>query len=267
MGRAKPISGGVSMKLNEMIDKHSSLQKTQAMILIMRHAEKYIAEDFRLDSQQVVTTQGKLDAEKLGTDLCDYFSSVANIHSSPMPRCIETATALAKGFRFKKDILIQENLNADGGLYVEDVKLAKANFIENKNPISVFNTMLSGQLVPGMKNVEQATAKLLQVLLNDLAKLEHPAIYVTHDSILALLVGTLIGKSDFVQESWFKYLEGICIKQEEQSYKLFWRQQSFDIAKRCNQLLDLLHNPKSVENQSLKQIDKESDNTGLLAKP
>lgn len=239
------------MKINEMVSAHSALQKNEPVLLILRHAEKYVVDDFRLDSQQKITPAGALDAKAIGKSLGSCFSKVNNIKSSPIDRCGQTADAIKDGLEFSGEIQVMDVLNADG-VYVQDVNLAKANFINNNNPIGVFRKMLDGDVVGGMNNVEHATAVLLQALLNDLNEIKSPALYITHDSILALFVGTLL-RCNFTQENWFGYLEGIAIKKISETYYLYWNDNQYDITIRCRELLTLL-DCNALQSEELQEV-------------
>jgi len=229
------------MDLGEMVTYHLDLQNSDNVLFLVRHAEKYIVNDFSQDRIQSITPNGYNAAKTLGIKLKNFMKQALYFNSSPVPRCIETAKAIISDMKLDDDISIMQALDADG-LYVENLELARANFMGNNDSIGIFSNMLSGLSVPGMANVELATGKLLQNLCNSIDTHRGAEICVTHDSILALFVGTIL-ECKFTKENWFDYLEGVAIKKSNSNnYLLYWGDQCFDVTVRCNHLLTLIAN-------------------------
>ena len=240
------------MKINEMVTYHHDLQNDDRILFLVRHAEKYIVQDFRQDIIQAITPRGREAAKLLGIDLYNHMKQISYVKSSPVARCIQTAEEIALGVKCYDGIVVMQHLEA-GGVYVKNQELAESNFANSNDCIGMFSKILLGQILPGMANVELATSKLLQELCNVLHNNNGSGICVTHDCILVLFVGTIL-KCNFTQENWFDYLEGVAIKKTSDNYFLYWNEQCFDITSRCEQLLISSNTAQNSDNTLLKRV-------------
>jgi hypothetical protein len=224
------------MDPKDLIANFAQLQNAEPCIFILRHAEKYIT-DMSEDILQTITPGGKTKAKLLGRNLKEVLPKVCMVKSSPVERCLQTASAIFPLHYENIEIIHSTVLGADG-VYVSDNKLAMQNFLECSSPESVFFRMLDGEALPGMRSKEEGTKLLLTSLLQDLEELDGPGFYVTHDCILVLFVGTLIDRPITI-DNWFQYLDSICIKRSDDRIDLYWGDEVFDITAKVNELLNI----------------------------
>ena len=74
----------------------SAIPRFDRLVLLLRHAERAAVTDLRSAAQVMLTEQGRADARSLGRLLGRRYGR-ASLYHSPIPRCRQTAEALADG--------------------------------------------------------------------------------------------------------------------------------------------------------------------------
>jgi broad specificity phosphatase PhoE len=191
---------------------HSTLQtlalapQDRTISIVMRHSIRHPIIDPELSDTVELTEEGFQVAEEFGTTLEEYFE-LGKAFSSPVMRCVNTARAILDGM----------------GQAV---------------PVSPDPRLTHGFIHPAWKNMQQQPIapgmtpemwKLAAFILNkDSRAPETIDLYVTHDTILAVLLGYLL-KYPVGNENWPNYLEGIAFWRSKNRVFAAWREELFDI--------------------------------------
>jgi len=175
--------------------------------LLIRHSERVQPPLDKPFLDAGLTENGYRDAIIFGRHIKRKFPlRVMRLYSSPLKRCIETSKAILSGIGEK--IEIEESIVlGDPGPYVINDSLARRSFLDIQ-PKNIIKMQVDGAKIEGFRDIDEGSAILLDYILN------HPPpkglhIFVTHDVIIAALVGYLIG---YVvdQPNRIKYLQGAC---------------------------------------------------------
>ena len=177
--------------------------------LLLRHAERerIPAGEFGVDVP--LTASGIASAERLGRALAARPAGV--VVASPVPRCVQTAQAIARGAEWRCAVETDSRLG-DHGPFVTDAKRAGELFLEIGIAEIVRRQLHDPLPPPGMRRVEEGVNILLEFLAGGLGEAGRTHVHVTHDAILAPLMGWLFGMPVH-QRGWPGFLDAL----------LFWR--------------------------------------------
>ena len=218
------------MSIIQLIENFSVLQTSEPCIFILRHAEKPLANNMYIDMANAITEKGIKSSQNLGSMLKYFYPKVGIVRSSPIARCLETASNIFLAYS-DETLIIPDTILGGDGAYVADNKLAAQHFLEAPSRTDIFIRMQRGEVFEGMHKINTGTNLLLTKIAYDLKNISAPSFYITHDCILALFVGNII--NHIVDEkSWFQYLDGICVKKLNNKINLYWEKECFDITKK-----------------------------------
>jgi hypothetical protein len=222
------------MSIIKLIKDFSALQDSGPCVFILRHAEKPIAKNMYVDMTNAITDKGIKNSRELGNILKSLYPRVGIVRSSPVTRCLETASNIFSVYPDKILITPSTVLGGDGA-YVSDNKLAAQHFLEDPSRTDVFIRMQKGEAFAGMREVSTGTQLLLTKIIQDLGSITTQGFYITHDCILALFVGTMIDQI-IDERTWFQYLDGVCIKKLDNKITLYWKKKCFDITEKIKKI-------------------------------
>jgi hypothetical protein len=222
------------MNIADLIKNFSLLQTNDPCVFIMRHAEKPIVNNMYADIANAITEAGVKSSRKLGNILSVCCPKIGIVRSSPIARCLETASNIFSEYSYKIPIIPDTDLGGDGA-YVSDNQLAAQYFLENPSRKDIFIRMQEGESFSGMREISAGTRLLLTKINHDLESLTAPGFYITHDCILALFVGAVVDKI-VDEKNWFQYLDGVCIKKTNNRVLLYWGKECFDITEKSKNL-------------------------------
>lgn len=151
-----------------------------------------------------LTDEGRVLARSWGAELG---RPLARVLSSPVPRCLETARLLAEGAGQPLAEVPVHPLLVEPGCYVHDVRAAGPVFLE-LGPVAFHNRHVRGE-VPGVHPREAGAGRLLSFMQAQLGEPGTLGVLVTHDTILAAFVHTLLGSGEIGEEDWPWMLEGL----------------------------------------------------------
>lgn len=224
------------MSIVQLIENFSTLlQASDPCIFILRHAEKPTVKNLHLDIANAITEEGVKSSKKLGNILKKLYPQVGIVRSSPIARCLETASNIFSVYPGRISIIPDAVLGGDGA-YVSDNQLAAQHFLKDPSRTDIFIKMQNGEKFSGMREVNMGTRVLLTKIVQDLENITPPSFYITHDCILALFVGTIIDQI-IDEKTWFQYLDGICIKKLNNKVNLYWKNRCFDITKKMEKII------------------------------
>ena len=181
------------------------------VVLLLRHSARGPLPEGEAGNDVPITWSGKLSAEELGRKL---EARIRSLHSSPVPRCIQTASAVREGASAEIDIVVSPLLG-DPGVFVLDGELAWGNW-ERLGHEEVMRRLVSeDDPLPGMAQPDEAARLLLRHMLASAGDSCGLHIFITHDSVITATVSRLQGKPHGAS-NWPHFLEGA----------LFWQSQS-----------------------------------------
>ena len=187
--------------------------------LVLRHAER---EPFPRDSlgrDVRLTQRGERSTETLGCRLAR--RPFGLVVSSPLPRCADTAAAIRRGAQRDGPVLFDWRLG-EPGPFVVDSEAAAQLFLSLSVREIVRRQLVDEEPLPGMRPTAQGVALLLALVAENLGCDGRLSIYITHDSILATLVGHLLGLPVY-ESGWPDYLDGLYLWRGPDGLQCSWR--------------------------------------------
>ncbi|MDR1760607.1 MAG: histidine phosphatase family protein [Fibrobacter sp.] len=186
-------------------------RKGERLLLLIRHAERFpiAAHDPHHGVATLLTKTGKLQAQTFGEKLKP-FSSAA-YWSSPVMRCLETASLIAKGRgdtapASPKDVPVLEAL---GSHFVADQRLFEMDMKEDF--FKIFRTYFETGHHPAFRPLAPSAESLLDLILSLAFESEKElSVFVSHDAwIVSMLTYHL--KMKFSIEHWVNFLSGMAV--------------------------------------------------------
>lgn len=175
--------------------------------LFVRHAERHPITPETPDwgNDVPLTDRGEADAESLGQSL----SGVARLAlwSSPVPRCQQTAEAIARGAGLgDAELAVHTHLGRPGIYFDPDGRVSD---LLRTDFHAFADAYLDTGIASGMRPVPEASEELLTFLDRQMAEADC-TVFVTHDFFAAALMSYL-GLKAPDRSDWCRYLEGVCI--------------------------------------------------------
>ncbi len=176
--------------------------------LLLRHSVRDEIPPGETGNEVPITDAGKDIALKLGQKLGVRLKS---LHSSPLPRCVQTAEALRLGSGVDSRIT-ESRLLGDPGVYVLDGHLAWSNWETLGHEEVMRHLVAEKEALPGMAQPDEAARFLVQSMLSSADGAPGIHVFVTHDVLVTATVARLQGVCHEPAD-WPLFLEGA----------LFWR--------------------------------------------
>jgi broad specificity phosphatase PhoE len=177
-----------------------------SVTVVMRHAEREEISDN--SDWAVLSKQGEKSSETFGVELAARYR-YGRILSSPVIRCLETASAISRGAKWSGTIVQSKYLNHP---YVQRVW----EDLPSHNRSSVLPPEVWE--LTGLMVTSSAVERSIHVL-------------ITHDTILGTLLGYLL-RYPIDSTNWPEYLEGIVFWRLPNRVFAAWRGQIYDITDR-----------------------------------
>ncbi len=193
-----------------MTGLHPSLRPALALLpqdrplaLLTRHSVRETSPNGVASYDLPLTPEGVALAEAWGAELK---RPVHSFHSSPVGRCMDTASAMARGAGLAEvDIRSTFNL-VEPGCYVQSIGHVGPLFLQ-LGPLAFANRHLRENL-DGILSPEAGGAKLLRHLYENQGPVGSLSIHVTHDTILAAFIYHLMGRQHLDEDDWPWMMEG-----------------------------------------------------------
>lgn len=187
----------------DMAPAMALLPTDRPLLLFTRHSVRESAPNGIAGYDLPLTAEGIRLAEDWGGQLPRPLHS---LHSSPVGRCVDTATALARGAgRPGLDVRTSLTL-VEPGCYVHAVGQVGPLFLQ-LGPLAFANRHFRESL-RGILTPEQGGAKLLRHLQESQGPVGTLTVHVTHDTILAAFIYHLMGREQLHEDDWPWMLEG-----------------------------------------------------------
>jgi len=196
----------------------SHLQQTENLIICLRHGERYGASSIAAGTEIELTPAGKATSKTLGNYLNTKFTNGYGLKSSPIKRCVQTAEILSDCCQqIQPEVILSQTLGAPGP-YISNTDTA-AKIFAQKSIFEIVQMQCQHLPIPGFHATSVGTEFMCQKILADLTETTRPALYISHDVILAAFIGSLVEGLHLDQNNWPGYLEGFCIfRQQEDLY-------------------------------------------------
>lgn len=205
---------GVSRTLALLEDAPSALE----LALVLRHGERGHVEADDHGNDVPLTRRGTASARRLGAGLTSF--PLVAMKTSPLARCVQTAEALIAGAGWNAAPAPEQRLGGPGA-FVTEPSLAGPLFLD-LGPRGVVQKQLTGvELPPGMRPTHDGVALLLDLLTPGNGTGRSLSVFVTHDVVLATLVGSLYGlNADGF--AWPDYLDSLILWRHSNRLHFRW---------------------------------------------
>ncbi len=207
--------GGESrtLALLDMVPKGSSVA------MVIRHAEREDIAPGTFGNDVPLTQRGRHSAHRLGEGLSRRTASM--VKSSPLPRCIQTAQAVIAGAGWATDAL-PDPLLGDPGPFVVDPVAAGKRFLDIGIEAVVRRQLTDDEPPDGMRPTSAGVLLVLDQVTAALTVRGGVSLFVTHDAVLAVLVGSLYGLPvDGFR--WPDYLDALVLWRDSDRLQVLWR--------------------------------------------
>jgi broad specificity phosphatase PhoE len=195
------------MKLIEGIKQHSANSK---LALLLRHGDREQIPQGEFGNEIMLNEKGRERSLSFGEALKEF--SVNRIFTSPIPRCVQTAKLIAKGFGRELEIIQTKSLG-DPGLHTADEKIA-GEFYLTHGFHEILRRFMRDESVPGVPDKKHFT-NIMTEFLHQSAEENGLTVFITHDSLIAMYRFCMDG-TVYTVDNWVDYLEGFVYKIEEQ---------------------------------------------------
>lgn len=202
-----------------LLDRLERAPPGREVSIIMRHAERQPISAGSFGTDVPLTASGTAGAEQLGNLLSSRV--LGSIVSSPVLRCANTAQAIVRGAGWAAEVGMDWRLG-DPGPFVEDAELAGPPFLKEGIREIVQRQLADEEAFPGMRPTREGVQLLLWLTTAKLGESGRLNIYVTHDAILAVIVGSLykVSVDEFL---WPDFLDGLVLWVVDDILHFSWR--------------------------------------------
>ena len=189
-----------------------------AAALVIRHGEREDIPPGTFGNDVPLTDRGWQDAYRLGKRLSHQPAGI--VRTSPLPRCVQTAEAIIAGSGWTADA-IPDTLLGDPGPFVANAELAGRFILDNGIPAVVAQQLSATDPPDGMRSTSAGVQLVLNSVADALCAQSRTSVFVTHDVVLAVLVGTLYGRpiDDF---RWPGYLDALLLWADSDRLRFLW---------------------------------------------
>ena len=201
-------------------DQLSNLPDEADAALILRHGEREDIPPGTFGVDVPLTSCGVASAERLGTMLSGIRPLVCAT-ASPVPRCVSTATAMLRGGGWSEEVTLDWRLGGPGP-FVVDEEVSGALFLEIGILEIVRRQLTLAEPPVGMRPTSEGINLLLGLTTNDLHSRGRLDLYVTHDSILAVMIASLY-RLPVDEIGWPNYLDGLLLWRSGERLNFIWR--------------------------------------------
>ena len=202
-----------------ILDGQASIPDRIDAALVIRHAEREEIPIGTFGVDVPLTAHGVVSAAQLGNALGA--GRQVSVTSSPVPRCVQTAEAILQGCNNDSPVQLDRTLG-DPGPFVVDPEASGPLFLET-DILDIVRRQLSGSEPPaGMRPTADGVGMLIELVALGLGRSGRVNVFVTHDSILAVLVASTLGKSAD-QIGWPDFLDGLLLWRSRVGLNVAWR--------------------------------------------
>ena len=187
--------------------------------IVLRHAERHALPPGGFGSDVALTEYGVATAQQLGRMLGE--RNPGGVHSSPILRCMKTGQHIIEGAGWNVPVTPDPRLGWPGP-FVVDEELSGPLFLKLGSREVVRQQLETDSPPDGMRPTDAGVRILLELAADPLRRNGRTFLHVTHDSVLAVIVGRLfnLGLEDF---RWPEYLDALLLWKEAGDLRISWR--------------------------------------------
>ena len=193
--------------------------------LLVRHAARGPIPAGNMGVEVDLTEEGVRSAEVLGTVLTHL--RPGRLLSSPIPRRINTGRAIVRGAGWTAEVATDVRLSGMGCFFV-DGPSAWAHFAALGVRGTVRRQLSEEAPLPGLHPTAAGVTAFMELLVRPETAEPTLDVLVTHDVILAVLVGHFL-KITPDKANWPEFLEGLVIWPSTEGLMLVWRGEAIAI--------------------------------------
>jgi hypothetical protein len=185
--------------------------KDRPVAILLRHSIRADLSPDHVGYSLPITEEGWLLALALGEK---FNARLKTLHSSPLTRCLQTASAINAGAGLDLPI-IHDRLLGDPGAFVVDDQLAWSNWIKLGSEGVMRHLVSHPDALPGMRNPDEAAYCLVNHMLTVAGSRVGIHLFVSHDSLVLATAARLLAEP-LTGNYYPYYLEGAIFWQSEQ---------------------------------------------------
>ncbi len=192
--------------------------------VLIRHAKRRIIEmsdDF--GDSVPITKKGARESSELGRST---MGSLNGVFSSPLPRCMQTASAIIKAAGLDNLPITPKNTLGSPGSYVDDPQLAGKHFL-TRDSRSIIREYMDGGKFDGFLSIQEGSKRLLSDILNDFSHERSCNLYVSHDAVIMPFISYYTGEK--FSGEWLGFLDGVIITWQDGHVKMVWDGEPYPI--------------------------------------
>lgn len=193
----------------ELIDKLKMHSSDSKLALLIRHGDREQIPNGEFGNEILLNEKGKQNSIALGKSLREF--PVRRILTSPIPRCVQTAEFISKGYGSSLEIIETKSLGAPG-LHIADEKIAGECFLKYGLD-GMYQRFTKGEIIPGIPDAKELHYRI-STFIQETANQDGITIFVTHDMLIAFCHYSL-SKKVYSKDNWINYLDGLIYKIEE----------------------------------------------------
>lgn len=179
------------------------LPRDRPLLLLTRHSVRETAPNGIATYDLPLTEEGVALAVDWGGR---WSFPLHGMYSSPVGRCVDTASALARGAGCPDLAVKTSHMLVEPGCYVQSIGHVGPLFLQ-LGPLAFANRHLS-EALHGILSPEAGAERLLRHLYASQGHAGSLTVHVTHDTILAAFIYHLIGREHLHEDDWPWMLEG-----------------------------------------------------------
>lgn len=206
----------------ELLPSLDRLPEDRPIALLTRHSIREQAKQGFAGYDVPLTPEGVQLAEAWGARLD---RPLHKVWSSPVGRCVDTAKAMLQGAE-REDIEIDRHMQlVEPGCFVKDIRTVGPLFLQ-MGPVEFANHHFR-EPVRGVRSPREGTHRLLSFLRGSLGEPGSLSLFVTHDTILAAFIYTLLGIERIDDGDWPWMMEGAFLWFDADEVHGIWRGRHF----------------------------------------
>lgn len=202
-----------------IVDRLALAPHGEDVALVLRHDEREAIPRGAFGEDVRLTADGVGAATTLGSRLSA--RELSALRASPLPRCLQTAEAVVRGDGWAAEA-VPNHLLGDPSPFVTDASVFGPLFLEVGIRELVRRQLADRRPPPDMRDTGEGVMLLLDTVAGELGHEGRLHVHVSHDAILAVLVGHLfrLGVDDFC---WPGYLCGLLIWRRDGQLHFPWK--------------------------------------------
>lgn len=191
--------------------------------LVFRHSLRPTLQGVKKHEDVRITTKGEELARTFGESI-QY--GVGEIHSSIIPRCIQTIECMMDNRPEKRNFIRSSEILTD--VFASDRKIADVSFKEIGSLKMIVKKLIDNESIPGFRSLNESVTLLLDYIFETGNKKSQLDLYCTHDLQLAMLYSALYCPNATIQDlesNWPCMLEGMFLSGKRNDFYCVWRGQ------------------------------------------